>query len=126
MENSLISVVVLKEGLVNKRDIQKPSLFEESIYLLELKIENKAVSDIVFEIKKQLDLVVNMTYTNECGEKISWRLVKIIDVFDSIYDIKEIIVPNEVYSRHLPSEKGDTYHDIIETFYSDFVWEDEA
>lgn len=97
--------------------------FEESIYLIELEMEKKSRKEIALDIRKELKKEIDLSYQNEFGEEISWQIIKIIDVFDPIYDIKEIVLPNEVYCRHF---SGKSLDNIIETFYSDFVWEDES
>lgn len=123
MKISIVSVCVLKERLINNQRSKEKPLFEESIYLIEIDLHRKEKQEILVEIKKLLEKV-ELTYKNENGEDISWKIYKIIDMFDNIYDLEVSEFPNEVYSRHLELPSGSDHQDILQKFYSDYVWED--
>ena len=113
----------LKKDLLIINFLRKKPLFEESIYLFEIDLHKKEKQEILVEIKKLLEKV-ELTYKNENGEDISWKIYKIIDMFDNIYDLKVFEFPNEVYSQHLELPLGSDHQDILQIFYSDYVWKD--
>lgn len=123
MKPNIVAVSVLKERLINGYRSKDKPFFEESIYLIEIDLHEKEKKAILLEIKKLLE-DVEISYKNEYGETIQWKIYKIIDLFDSIYDLEVINFPNEIYSRHLELPANSEYHDIISKYYSDYVWED--
>lgn len=124
MKVNIVSVCVLKERLINNQRSKEKPLFEESIYLIEIDLHRKEKQEILVEIKKLLEKV-ELTYKNENGEDISWKIYKIIDMFDNIYDLEVFEFPNEIYSRHLELPSGSTHKDVLLKFYSDYVLEDD-
>lgn len=124
MKPNIISVSVLKEGLINNERPNNNAFFEESIYLINMKLDRKTKKELVTEIKDKLK-TVEISYKNEVGEVIQWKIYKIIDVFDSVYDIDVMDFPNEVYSRHLELSTNSEHEEILTKYFSDYVWEDD-
>lgn len=120
---NIISIVVLKERLINNIFSTEQPLFEESLYLLNLDINDKTKKQLLTEIHQQLK-PTELSYKNEFHEKIEWKIVKIIDIFDNIDGLTITEFPNEVYSRHLSLPPNSTLDDAISQFYSDYIWED--
>lgn len=125
MESNIISVSVLKEGLINNERSKYKPLFEESIYLIDIDVHDKEKEELLIEIKKHLRKV-EISYKNEYGEEIQWKIYKILDLFDNIYNLEVTEFPNEVYSRHLELPQNSDYQDVLDKFYSDYVWEDDT
>lgn len=123
MTAKLVSVVVLKERLINYQPSKTDPLFEESIYLIKLDLAHKTKNDLLAEIKQGLQSV-ELSYENEFGEHIQWKIFKIIDLFESIYNLDTTDLPNEVYSRHLALPANANPNDVLAMFYADYVWED--
>lgn len=124
MNSNIISVVVLKEMLIDNERPKGTISFEESIYLIDLDMNDKVKKDILTEIKKLLKKI-EISYKNEYGEEIQWKIYKIIDIFENIYALEVTNFPNEIYSRHLELPANSEYEDIILKYYSDYVWEDD-
>lgn len=67
----LVSVVVLKERLINQEYSLDMPFFEESIYVVELEMEKKSNQELALDIRKKLKQVTEFSYQNEFGEEIS-------------------------------------------------------
>lgn len=119
----LVSVVVLKEGFVDQQLPQEQPLFEESIYLFELDPTAYPKAELASRIREAV-AAVEVPYKNQAGELIEWRVFKIIDIFENIYNLQVTESPTEVYSRNFNPEKGLNRKNILATFYSDYVWEE--
>lgn len=123
MPKQLVSVVVLKERLINQKVLDDSPLFEESIYLMEL--DNQQTKEKMIEyIQKTLNSVETSCF-NQFNEEISSKIVKVIDVFESVYGIEQADLPNEVYHRYLMCPPKTKIEDILSMYYSDYVWENE-
>ncbi|MGX6969809.1 hypothetical protein [Vagococcus bubulae] len=86
MTKQLVSVVVLKERLINQKALDDSPLFEESICLMEL--DNQQTKEKMIEcIQKTLNSVETSCF-NQFNEEISSKIVKVIDVFESVYGIE--------------------------------------
>lgn len=118
---NLMAVVVLKERLINNIFPIDAPLFEESIYLIDLDLTNLGKIECIKRIKEKLK-TVELSYKNDQGETIEWRIYKIIDIYTSIYHLQTTVLPNEIYSRHLSVKR----EAVLSKFYSDYAWEDAA
>lgn len=80
---NIVSIVALKKRLINNAFSTEQSLFEESVYLLNLDINDKTKEQLLAEVHQKLK-PIELSCKNEYHEKIEWKIVKIIDIFDNI------------------------------------------
>lgn len=120
------SIILLKEAHISTiKTAHEHKLFEESIIIIESEkdlLENK--TDFI----NYIDYLIaesDEDYLNEFEEIVSWRREKIIDVFELTDKVRIEEKFAEVYSRFLEMPVSASVQDVIDKFYSDYVWEDD-
>lgn len=121
-KKSMFSVVLLKESTVDKLlNKDNTKLFEESIILLKTEeefFEKNSQEYLLTYFDKKIPL---LEYENSYGETVSIKIVCVIDYFEVI-DPVEVENFTEVFSRTFIEEIGTTAEDIIDIYYSGFVF----
>lgn len=113
------SVVVLKEGKIDKPLVTGDKIFEELILLCTLPehfFEDATYPDILKYFREKMP---PLTFQNAYGEMVSEEVIAVIDAFSpfSRIDFEEFA---EVYSRHFTEPFETTLDDILNKYYSDF------
>lgn len=118
------SIVLLKEAIIKNPVVTKDhKLFEERLILISIS------ENLLRDKEKFLIFIRNLVqnneeiYPNEFGEMVIWKLAKIIDVFEISEDIEFSLPFQEVYSRFLEMPANASIDDVVNKFYSDYVWE---
>ena len=124
-DKHVYSIVLLKEAIIKNPVVTKDhKLFEESLILISIS------ENLLRDKEKFLIFIRNLVqnneeiYPNEFGEMVIWKLAKIIDVFEISEDIEFSLPFQEVYSRFLEMPANASIDDVVNKFYSDYVWED--
>lgn len=110
------SITLLMQSF-NESDNSPRNSYEHKVVLHQFdeEISNECIKETI------LNLNGEEAYTVEGGTKVYWKPIKIIDLFE----IDESIVFEnncEVYSRYF-IEKNLTPKDIIDKYFSDYVWD---
>ncbi len=114
------SVVLLKEGIINKRLADDHTkIFEESIVLCSL--SNNFFDDTSYDniLKYFKNNIPSDEYKNSYEEIVSNEIVAVIDshIIQSNIRFDEL---SEVYSRYFIEEEDMVVEDIIRKYYFDF------
>lgn len=116
---TLYSLKILKESFT-EASVLEHKLFEESVVLTNSFQENSSED----YQKKILKKISNQEpeYKNQYGEKVSWKAVLIVDVYELDFKLNGFEDYCEVFSRFIEMPSSATVQDVIKKFYSDYVW----
>jgi len=125
MENVIhYSLVLLKEAVVvEPKEKADYKLFQESVIVMELDaelLENYAA--LIEYIYEMIDRD-GPDYGTYAGEKIEWKLVKIIDIWEPRDRVEVLDEYAEVYCRYLEMPGESTVDDVVNKYYSGFAYE---
>lgn len=113
------SLKILKKAVVETNNPEH-QLFEESVVLVKSFQENDSISyqqKILDDITKK-----ESTYKNQFGEKVLWKAVLIIDVYELNFKLELIEDYCEVFSRFIEMPPHSTVQDVVHVFYSDYTF----
>lgn len=118
--SKILSISTLFQSIEVQGNIPHES-FEHRIVLL---CVDKDISDQHLRQKIYHDLT-EAPYETAEGTVVQWRLQKILDIFELVdaLPVPPTEFPIEVYSRYFFDDG--TLKDVINRYFSDFVWEDD-